>query len=403
MTAKVPGGGVQPSSRPGAKVAPAPVRDHREHGQIVLVLQGGGALGAYQAGVYQAMHEAGLEPDWVIGTSIGAINASIIAGNTPEKRIIRLREFWRRMDRGLASDLVSQVPFFGPAMANMMTAAQGLRGFFAPNPMAFAGMHLPLGAEQAGLYSTKELEQTLTELVDFDLVAETKPRLTVGAANVRTSEMRYFDSRDETLTVKHVMASGALPPAFPAVRIGDELFWDGGILSNTPVEAVFDDTNRKNSLVFAVHIWNPEGQEPTTIAQVLNRQKDLQYSSRAANHIRRQQQLHQLRHVVAQLGRAIPESQRTPEIRALLRHGCLTRMHVVRLLAPSVMGEDHSKDIDFSANGIRTRWDAGYAETARVLNTRPWEKTYGDEDGFLLHEASGGVMATEGHLPGGHS
>ena len=401
MTAKVPGGG-PPSSRPGAKVAPAPVRDHREHGQIVLVLQGGGALGAYQAGVYQAMHEAGLEPDWVIGTSIGAINASIIAGNTPEKRIIRLREFWRRMDRGLASDIVSQVPFFGPAMANMMTAAQGLRGFFAPNPMAFASMHLPLGAEQAGLYSTKELEETLTELVDFDLVAQTKPRLTVGAANVRTSEMRYFDSRDEALSVKHVMASGALPPAFPAIRIGDELFWDGGILSNTPVEAVFDDTDRKNSLVFAVHIWNPEGPEPNTIAQVLNRQKDLQYSSRAANHIRRQQQLHQLRHVVAQLGRAIPESQRTPEIRSLLRHGCLTRMHVVRLLAPAVMGEDHSKDIDFSANGIRTRWDAGYAETARVLNTRPWEKSYGDEDGFLLHEASGGVLATEGHLPGGH-
>jgi NTE family protein len=403
MDAKVPRGANPPPSKPGAKAAPEPARDPRSHGQIVLVLQGGGALGAYQAGVYQAMHEAGLEPDWVIGTSIGAINASLIAGNTPENRIIRLREFWRRMDRGLASDIVAHMPFFGPAMANMMTAAQGLRGFFSPNPMAFAGMHLPLGAENAGLYSTRELEHTLTELVDFDLVANARPRLTVGAANVRTSEMRYFDSRDETLTVEHVMASGALPPAFPAVRIGEELFWDGGILSNTPVEAVFDDTDRKNSLIFAVHIWNPNGPEPDTIAQVLNRQKDLQYSSRAANHIRRQQQLHQLRHIVAQLGRAIPENQRTPEIRDLLRHGCLTRMHVVRLLAPTIMGEDHSKDIDFSANGIRTRWDAGYIETSRVLNTRPWEKSYGDEDGFLLHEASGGVLETEGHLPGAHT
>ena len=369
----------------------------RKHGQIVLVLQGGGALGAYQAGVYQAMHEAGLEPDWVIGTSIGAINAALIAGNTPERRIVRLREFWRRMDRGLMADIVSRMPFMGAAAANMMTMAQGLGGFFRPNPMAFAGQHMMLGAESAAYYSTSELQATLNELVDFDLVATARPRLTVGAANVRTSEMRYFDSRDETLSVKHVMASGALPPAFPAIRIGEDLFWDGGILSNTPVEAVFDDADRKNSLVFAVHIWNPQGNEPTTINQVLNRQKDLQYSSRAGNHIRRQQQLHQLRHIVAQLGRAIPEEQRTPEIKEMTKHGCLIRMHVVRLLAPMVEGEDQFRDIDFSTSGIRARWDAGYAETTRVLAASPWEKMYGEEDGFLLHEASGGVMATSGH------
>lgn len=372
-------------------------RDPRAHGQIVLVLQGGGALGAYQAGVYQAMHEAGIEPDWVIGTSIGAINAALIAGNTPENRIIRLREFWRRMDRGFVSDALSYMPFVGAAAANFMTMAQGLRGFFTPNPLAFAGLDIPLGPERAGFYSTAELEKNLSELVDFDLIAEAKPRLTVGAANVRTSEMRYFDSRDEALSLKHVMASGALPPAFPAVRIGEDLYWDGGILSNTPVEAVFDDTNRKNSLIFAVHIWNPTGPEPTTLNQVFNRHKDLQYSSRAANHIRRQQQLHQLRHVVAQLGRAIPESERTPEIRELMKHGCLIRMHVVRLLAPRVHGENHSKDIDFSAAGIRTRWDAGYAETMRVLKAAPWEKDYGDEEGFIMHEASGGIMATTGH------
>jgi NTE family protein len=222
--------------------------------------------------------------------------------------------------------------------------------------------------------------------------------LTVGTANVRTSEMRYFDSRDETLSIKHVMASGALPPAFPAVRIGEELYWDGGILSNTPVEAVFDDTNRKTSLIFAVHIWNPNGDEPKTLNDVFNRQKDLQYSSRAANHIRRQQQLHQLRHVVAQLGRSIPESQRTPEILAMMKHGCLVRMHVVRLLAPAIKGENHAKDLDFSTTGISARWNAGYEETARVLKTAPWEQSYGEEDGFVLHEASGGVMATTGHI-----
>ena len=392
MNAK-PNGGTDPSPRT------QPSKDPRAHGQIVLVLQGGGALGAYQAGVYAALHEAGLEPDWVIGTSIGAVNAAIIAGNAPEDRLDRLREFWRRMNRGLAVDAVAHMPFFGAAMANMMITAQGLSGFFAPNPFAFAGMHVPLGAERAGYYSTAELKRTLTDLVDFDLVRKSAPRLTVGAVNVRTSEMRYFDSRDETLAVEHVMASGALPPAFPAVRIGDDLFWDGGILSNTPVEAVFDDVKRKNSLIFAVHVWNPNGAAPTTIGQVLSRQKDVQYASRAANHIRRQQQLHQLRHVVAQLGRAIPESQHTPEIKALISHGCMVRMHVVRLLAPAVMGEDHTKDLDFSAKGISTRWDAGHAETARVLAEAPWENVYGEETGFLLHEATGGVMATFGHVP----
>jgi NTE family protein len=398
MNAHTLGGGSIAPPRSNAKNSTFPPSDLRAHGQIVLVLQGGGALGAYQAGVYQAMHDAGIEPDWVIGTSIGAINASLIAGNAPDKRIIRLREFWRRMDRGLASDLVSQTPIFGPAMANFMTMAQGLRGFFAPNPLAFAGMHAPMGADKAAYYSTAELEKTLSELVDFDLVGQSKPRLTVGAANVRTSEMRYFDSREEALNVKHILASGALPPAFPAVRIGDEHFWDGGILSNTPVEAVFDDIPRKNSLIFAVHIWNPRGETPTTIGQVLNRHKELQYSSRAANHIRRQQQMHQLRHVVAQLGRAIPEDQQTPEIRNLIEHGCLVRMHVVRLLAPAVAGEDQFKDIDFSSAGIRARWDAGYVETTRTLASAPWEQMYGEEDGFLLHEASGGVMATSGHL-----
>ncbi len=387
-----------PSTALNTTSAPTLSRDPRTLGQIVLVLQGGGALGAYQAGVYQAMHEAGLEPDWVIGTSIGAINAALIAGNAPENRVARMHEFWRRMDRGPISDMMSRMPGMGSAAANMLTMTQGLKGFFTPNPLAFAGAHIPLGAEKAGYYSTAALEKTLNELVDFDLVAEVRPRLTVGTANVRTSEMRYFDTRDETLSIKHIMASGALPPAFPAVRIGDELYWDGGILSNTPVEAVFDDTNRKNSLIFAVHIWNPNGEEPTTLNQVFNRQKDLQYSSRAANHIRRQQQLHQLRHVVAQLGRAIPESDRTPEIRELMKHGCLVRMHVVRLLAPAIHGENHAKDLDFSTTGIRARWNAGYEETARVLKTAPWENAYGDEDGFVLHESSGGVMATTGHV-----
>ena len=163
------------------------------------------------------------------------------------------------------------------------------------------GSHYPLGRDKAGFYSTAPLEKTLTELVDFALIKRCTPRLTVGAAHVRTSQMRYFDSRETAITVRHIMASGALPPAFPAVRIDGELYWDGGILSNTPTEAIFDDNPRRNSLIFAVHMWNPMGPEPETIWEVLHRQKDIQYSSRVASHITRQRQIHKLRHVVSEL------------------------------------------------------------------------------------------------------
>ncbi|WP_084572964.1 patatin-like phospholipase family protein [Methylocapsa aurea] len=356
-------------------------------GQIVLVLQGGGALGAYQAGVYQALHEAGIEPDWVIGTSIGAINASLIAGNKPENRLARLDEFWSRVGHKPALEAIAGLPWLGRALPNWMTLTSGIPSFFRPNPFAFLGLHAPLSADAAGYYSTGPLEATLTDLVDFSLVQSGPTRLTVGAANAQTSEMRYFDSRDTKLTARHVMASGALPPAFPAVRIDGELFWDGGILSNTPVEAVFDDTPRRNSLVFAVHIWNPSGPEPETIWQVLNRQKDIQYSSRAVSHIKRQKQIHRLRHIIAELAMRLPERERdTNLVREMAGYGCLTRIHVVRLVAPPLEGEDHTKDIDFSRAGIRCRWAAGYEDTRRVLADAPWEGEVNPIEGFYLHE-----------------
>lgn len=357
-------------------------------GQVVLVLQGGGALGAYQAGVYQALHEAGIEPDWVIGTSIGAINSSLIAGNPVDERIDAIDEFWRRVAHGGLRDRLAASPF--AAAAHWMTMAQGIGPFFHPNPAAFVSPHAPLGAERAGYYSTAPLRRTLEALVDFARIEDGPVRLTVGAANVRTGEMRYFDSRDERLDVRHVMASGALPPAFPAIRIDGELFWDGGILSNTPVEAVFDDIPRRDGLVFAVHLWNPDGHEPDSIWQVMNRHKDIQYASRAISHIRRQRQLHRLRHIVKELAIRLPEEIRaSPEVREMESWGCLTRMHVVRLLAPQLAGEDHRKDIDFSRDGIAARRDAGYAQTVRVLDAAPWELPADPLEGFLLHESLG--------------
>jgi NTE family protein len=366
-------------------------------GQIVLVLQGGGALGAYQAGVYQALQEFGIEPDWVIGTSIGAINAGLIAGNAPENRLDRMREFWQRVRHNPLARLMGATPLVGPLAANLMTISGGVSSFFEPNFLAFAGMSVPLGAERAGYYSTQPLQRTLEELTDTDLLNAGHPRLTVGAANVRTAEMTYFDSRDTTLSVKHIMASGALPPAFPAIRIDGELYWDGGILSNTPVEAVFDDNPRRNSLVFAVHVWSPQGPEPDSIGKVLARQKDLQYSSRAKSHIDRQKQIHKLRHIISEMAQAIPsEGRNDPALREMMAYGCKTRMHVVRLLAPHLEGEDHSKDIDFSPGGIKHRWDAGYADTRRVLKQAPWTHEFDPLEGFILHEAEAGNMKFEG-------
>jgi NTE family protein len=356
-------------------------------GQVVLVLQGGGALGSYQAGVYQALHEAGIEPDWIIGTSIGAINASLIAGNAPGNRLPRLREFWKRMEQRPIWSFPAAFPGFNEKLSYWSTVANGIPGFFKPNALAHAGAEYPLGGDRAGYYSTEPLEQTLSELVDFDRVNNCKPRLTVGAAHVRTSQMRYFDSRDSRLGVKHIMASGALPPAFPAIRIDGELYWDGGILSNTPTEAVFDDNPRKNSLIFAVHVWNPSGPEPNTMAEVLNRQKDVQYSSRIASHIARQQQAHRLRHVINQLAARLPESERNSDaVRELTSYGCSTQMHVVQLLAPQLERENHTKDIDFSPSGIMQRWDAGYAHTRAVLDRSPWIGEFDPLSGVILHE-----------------
>ena len=385
--------------RPAPEVA-APTKRGKVPGRLgqrVLVLQGGGALGAYQVGVYQALHEAGIEPDWVVGTSIGAINASLIAGSEPADRLDRLEEFWCRVEHGPLHRLFGAMPVFGPLVANMLTMSAGIPAFFQPNPMAFLGPHVPLGADAAGYYDTAQLRATLSDLVDFDRINRKQTRLTVGAANVGTGEMRYFDSRAMTLDVRHVMASGALPPAFPAVRIDDELYWDGGILSNTPVETVFDDNPRQSSLVFAVHIWNPHGSEPATMWQVTNRQKDIQYSSRAVSHIARQKQIHRLRHVIAELVGRLPEAERqSADVQQLAGFGCLTRMHVVRLLAPSLEGEDHTKDIDFSPAGIRSRREAGYADTSRVLELAPWSGDFDPIEGFILHEARPGAVMTVG-------
>jgi len=357
-------------------------------GQIVLVLQGGGALGAYQVGVYQALHEAGIEPDWVIGTSIGAINAALIAGNPREKRLAKLRDFWDSVEWHEPLGLAAALPWWiaGPA-SNLNTVTLGVPGFFEPNPKSWLGARAALGVEDASYYRTDQLRATLARLVDFDLIKRNSTRLTVGAVNARTGAMRYFDSRREPLHASHIMASGALPPAFPAVRIDGEPYWDGGIYSNTPIEAVLDDNPRKSSTVFSVHLWNPSGNEPQSIWDVLGRQKEIQYSSRAVNHVNRQKQIHRLRHVISEMAKHVPQRDRaSEEVQELMSWGCKTTVHIVRLLAPRLDGEDHTKDIDFTPSGIKARWAAGYADTQDAIAEKPWDCAIDPLDGLLLHE-----------------
>jgi len=355
--------------------------------QVVLVLQGGGALGAYQAGVYQGLCEGGVVPNWVIGTSIGAINGAIIAGNPTETRMEKLLEFWAGLASRRAFDEVWSTSFLNGLVANLSTITQGVPGFFQVNPNAPWGLHLPVGLERASFYTTEPLRRRLQELVDFDHLNGKNTRLTVGAVSVRTGAMRYFDTRNMYLDVAHIMASGALPPAFPAVRIGDDAYWDGGIYSNTPIEAVLDDNPRRDSLIFSVNMWQPHGSEPKSIWQVLSRQKDIQYASRGKSHVARQEQIHRLRHIVSQLGQRLSDEERAdPAVRELLSYGCQTTMHLVRLLSPQLDREDHTKDIDFTRTGIRARWRAGYEHAKRVLAEKPWECESDPLQGVVVHE-----------------
>jgi NTE family protein len=355
--------------------------------QVVLALQGGGALGAYQAGVYEALMESGIEPDWVIGTSIGAINGSMIAGNAPDNRVARLKEFWDGMAQRHSFDSVWPAALFGNALANMSTFMSGIPGFFSPNSRAALGPTWPLGIDHAAYYTTEPLRHTLARLVDFDQLGQRQPRLSVGAVNVRTSEMRYFDTRDMALTVSHVMASGALPPAFPAIAIDGEYWWDGGVYSNTPIEVVLDDVPRRNSLIFSVNVWQPSGNHPTTIQQVMARHKDIQFASRSKSHVARQAQLHRLRHVVRELSKRLPpEHQADPVVQDLAEYGCGTQMHLIQFLVPRLDGEDNTKDIDFSRAGIDQRWRAGFEHASKVLREKPWEAPVDPLAGIVIHE-----------------
>jgi NTE family protein len=358
-------------------------------GQVVLVFQGGGALGAYQGGVYEALHEAGIEPDWVVGTSIGAINGAIITGNSVKERLARLHEFWDRVGRKPLWDGTPWGQLAGSAASYVLSIFNGISGYYAPNrAIAWGGMNALVGVEHAAFYTIDDLRKTVSHLVDFTRVNAGETRLTVGAVNVRTGKMHYFDSRNLPITLDHVLASGALPPGFPAVRIDGDPYWDGGLYSNTPIEVVFDDNPRRDSVVFSVQIFPIAGPEPESVWQVLSRQIDIQYASRADSHIPRQEHIHQLRHMVRELVRMLPESQRdTPEVREMAGYGCGTFMHILRINASPSKNDDYLREIDFSSEGISRRWRAGYEDTMRTIERRPWETPIDPMVGVAVHDS----------------
>jgi NTE family protein len=347
----------------------------------------------------------------VIGTSIGAINGAIIAGNRPEDRMSRLRTFWDRVTwtgqhapdwlsacapacaaLGLPAYLTTAwaawIPGYEQWLRNLSIMAQGLPAFFTPRADAWLALHAPVGIEQAAFYHTEPLRETLASLIDFDYLNRKQTRLTVGTVSVGSGHMRYFTNRDAPLDVEHVMASAAFPPGFPSVRIDGEAYWDGGIYSNTPLEAVLDDRPRNSSVIFTVQLWPAHGDEPASIQQAMSRQRDIQYSSRAESHLERQRQIHRLRHVIRELGKHLPENQRdTAAVKELLNWGCGTTMQVIELDAPNFGRDDMHKDIDFSKDGIRRRWEAGYADAQRMIERAPWREEPDPMEGIAIHRS----------------
>lgn len=342
----------------------------------VLVLQGGGAIGAYQLGVAEALEHSGIRPDWVIGTSIGAINGAIIAGNPPERRIEALAAFWERTARPSLSAAFGWAPALAAAWRRMEATMAGVPGLYAPCT--------GLGAAP---YDTAPMRESLEALVDFDRLNAGTPRFTVGAVNVRSGAMRYFDTTQTRITAAHVMASAALAPAFPAVEIEGEPYWDGGLYSNTPIEAVFSDPRRVSAVIFAVQLWQPGGEPPTDFAQAMARAREIRFASRAEANLAHQAALHRLRHVIRELERRMPEDLRaTPQVQSLAAWGCATTMHVLRLVAPRMTGEVGMRELDFSAASLRARREAGRVAASRLVARAPWTMPVDPAIGIAVHD-----------------
>jgi NTE family protein len=357
--------------------------------RVALVLQGGGALGAYQAGVYQALHEAGIEPDWICGVSIGAINSAIIAGNPPERRLERLHTFWDRITGRKIWHYTPDGDIFRKARnftSSFLTTALGQPGFFAPhntNPWLS-----PAGARTAtSYYDTAPLRESLLELVDFERINSKKMRFAVGAVNVLSGNFIYFDNAHDEIIPEHIMASGALPPALPMVKVGTDHFWDGGIVSNTPLQHLLDQDDSLNSLVFQVDLFSARGALPRDIQDVMARHKDIMYSSRTRYNTDMYRKTHNLRARLYKALSKIPDDQLSEEERQLREtNSRLSSIAILQLIYQQKAYEGHAKDHEFSGTSMREHWMSGHEDTKRTLMRRDWIKMPDNGMGIVVHD-----------------
>jgi NTE family protein len=360
------GGAEAPAARPHATGTPFE--------SVALLLQGGGALGAYQAGVYEALVEAGVMPCWLAGISIGAINSAIIAGNPPERRIERLRAFWERVSNGDGfsgywNGLVGEGPM--RQWINQLSAGQviaaGAPGFFTPR-MPPPYLRAPGAPGATSWYDSAPLRATLEELVDFDRINARETRFSVGAVNVRTGNFVYFDNANRRIGPEHVMASGALPPAFAPVEIEGDLYWDGGLVSNTPLDWVLSAPSNLDTLIFQVDLWSARGDAPRDLMEVAVRAKEIQYSSRTRAATDSFRKMQRLRTVYNELFELLPpELAATPQAQLLAHVADPAVYNVVQLIYRSPSYEGQSKDYEFSRQTMEEHWAAGRRDAKITL------------------------------------
>lgn len=386
------------ASSPAAVAAGYPV--------VGLVLQGGGALGAYQAGVIEGLALAGIEPNWVAGISIGALNAAIVAGNPPERRVEQLRGFWETICRPplLPASPLNAIPAmlepwlraFDPMMASVNAGEawrallEGQNGFFTPRvPPPWATPRPGPGA--ASWYDTEPLRATLERFVDFDRIAAPDAmRVSVGVVDVATGNFRYFDNREERLGPEHFMASGALPPGFPAVKVGEHWYWDGGIVSNTPLAAVLGQSHRRDALIFQVDLWSASGALPRDLFEVANRQKDIQFSSRTrlvTDLLRAEADQARLLRDLLEL--VPPEHRDHPAARRAEALADGRHVNVVHLIYDDKASEGHFKDYQFSLLSMRDHWRTGLADLHDTLSHPDWleqPSPVAGDSAFVTHD-----------------
>ncbi|HSD38471.1 MAG TPA: patatin-like phospholipase family protein [Rhodocyclaceae bacterium] len=363
-----------------------------DHEHIVLVLQGGGALGAYQAGVFEEIAKFPREPHWVAGVSIGAINAALIVGNPPAKRVERLREFWNLVSSTSSTQWPSLFPWWEghSSLTHQFHAAVastfGVEGFYKPRvPPPYLQ---PEGTDDAlSFYDTAPLKATLERLVDFDLINSKKMRLSVGAANVRTGNSVYFDNHFHKIGPEHIMASGALPPAFAPVMIDGEPYWDGGIVSNTPLQYVLDKRAAAKILIAQVDLFSARGALPTNIGNVLSRHKDITYSSRTRFNTDKLAQIQRNKKTVLKLIAMLPEAERKSEdIRALAAANQTAHIDIVHLIYRQNRFELESKDYEFSRRSVLEHWESGRRDMHRTIEHPDLLNKSAVDDGVTVYD-----------------